>query len=478
MGTDALRNPAAAALYSPAEVNVMAAATTATERCPRCDAPNPGGRLSVCPACLFDPPPRLGGVYELEEALGRGASGTVYRARHTRLDRTVAVKVLAEPLAAHPDVEERFEAEARTMALLEHPRIVSVHDVGRDSGHSYIVMELVEGTPLSALMPLHPPRALPLMLQVCEALAFAHERGVVHGDVKPANVLVEPSGAAKLGDFGVARLVDGPAARGVVAGTRAYMAPEALSGAAPDPRMDVFSAAVLLHELATGRRPGPGGPTVGGALGTVLARALDPEPARRQADAGVLHRELARVAQQGAGGIKERKARWVSVGAVLNALLSVIALRALVDGAVAAAAGALTGLDVLDTAVAAGGPALAGLSMIALAGLVTVTLDYRWQDEGAPAGDPAQDGWLLPAAIIALAAGLLRALLPLLGIELPLPSLRPVADLAPLGAAVGVWRELLDARRRELAAPVRLGWRVAAVLTAASFLSGLAVLLA
>jgi serine/threonine-protein kinase len=462
-----------------AEVNVMAAATTAAERCPRCDAPNPGGRLSACPACLFDPPPRLGGVYEMEEAIGRGASGTVYRARHTRLDRTVAVKVLAEPLAAHPDVEERFEAEARMMALLEHPRIVAVHDVGRDSGHSYIVMELVEGTPLSALMPLPPSRALGLILQVCEALAFAHERGVVHGDVKPANVLVEPDGSVKLSDFGVARLVDAPAARGLVAGTRAYMAPEALNGAEPDPRMDVYSAAVLLHELLTGRRPDAGGPGIGGALGTVLARALDARPSRRQPDAGALRRDLARVAQEGgAATLKERKARWVGVGAALNALLSVVALRALVDGAAAAAAGLLSGLDAVDTIVAAGGPLLAGLSMIALAGLVTVTLDYRWQDEGAPAGAPAQDGWLLPAAVVALAGGLLRAALPLLGIDLPVGVLRPAADLAQLGAAVAVWRELLDARRRDLVAPARLGWRLAAALTAASFLSGLAVLLA
>jgi serine/threonine-protein kinase len=431
--------------------------------------------LSACAACLVSAPAALGGVYELEEEIGRGASGVVYRARHVRLGRVVAVKVLAEPLAAHPEVQERFEAEARMMAMLEHPRIVAVHDVGRDSGHNYIAMELVEGTPLSALMPLPAPRALRLALQACEALAFAHERGVVHGDVKPANVLVEPAGTVKLTDFGVARLVDAPSAHGLVAGTRAYMAPEAEQGAAPDPRMDVYSAAVLLHEMLTGRRPCGGQPAVGGALGAVLARALSADPAQRPPHAGALQREVARAARQGAA-VDGRWGRWVAAGAVVNALLSVISLRALVDAAVAAAGGILSGSSALDTAVAAGGPFLVALAMIALAGLATLTLDYRWQEEDG-GGAPGQDGWLLPAAAVALAFAVLRGGLPLLGLDLP-HALRPAADLAQLGAAVGVWRELLDARRRRLWAPARLGWRLAAALTASSFLSGLLLLLA
>jgi hypothetical protein len=174
---------------------------------------------------------------------------------------------------------------------------------------------------------------------------------------------------------------------------------------------------------------------------------------------------------------RARHGRWVAMGAVVNALLSVIALRATVDGVTAAASGVLAALDALDVAIAACGPLLAGLALIAVAGMVTATLDYRWQDRPA-GGDPARDRWLLPAATVALVGGLLWAALPLVGVGPAPEALRQVLDLAQLGAAVGVWRELLDARRRSETVPARMGWRVAAALTAASFFCGLGVLLA
>jgi hypothetical protein len=354
---------------------------------------------------------------------------------------------------------------------------VAVHDVGRDSGHSYIVMELVEGTALSALMPQPAARALRMAVQVCEALAFAHQRGVVHGDVKPANVLVEPSGTVKLGDFGTARLVDAPA-RGLVAGTRAYMAPEALDGAPPDPRMDVFALGVVLHEMLTGSRPRDGRPSVNGRLGKVLERALAIDPAQRHPDGGALLDDLARVGQDGGAGLHATHGRWIAVGAAVNALLSVIALQALADSLAVVLDGILARVPALDTSIAAGGPLMAGLALTALAGLVTLTLDYRWQDADVAGGAGTLDRWLLPAAAVALLGAGLRVALPLGGMDAPLAVLQPASGLAQLGAAFGVWRELLDERRRGASLPARLTWRAAAALTIASFLCGLAALLA
>ena len=139
-------------------------------------------------------PEVLGDTYELLEKVGEGGMGTVYRARHRRLDRVVALKFLAESLAAEPDLHGRLEAEGRAMARLDHPYIVAVHDLGRSLGHSYIVMEFVDGKPLSRLLPLPLRQALELADQVCQALAYAHSRGVVHCDVKPQNVLVDAAG--------------------------------------------------------------------------------------------------------------------------------------------------------------------------------------------------------------------------------------------------------------------------------------------
>ncbi len=259
--------------------------------CPRCGLADVGDRLGVCPACLLQVEPViLGGALELAEEVGRGGMGSVFKARHLRLGRTVAVKLLPPELSADPEAEARFEREARALALLNHPNIVAVHDFGREDGQSWLVMEYVDGPSLAASLPLPPGRALPLALQICDAVAYAHRQGVVHRDLKPENILLDAEGRAKVGDFGIARILrpDVPrstvTAADVVLGTPRYMAPEALDGAPPDPRMDVYSLGVLLYRMAQGSLPAP--------FDAVIRRAMDVDPARRFKDAGELRAAL------------------------------------------------------------------------------------------------------------------------------------------------------------------------------------------
>jgi serine/threonine-protein kinase len=274
--------------------------------CERCGSKIPE-KLGTCPRCLLEAdvePAVLGGAFELEAPIGRGGMGTVWRAKHLKLGRTVAVKLLPEDLAASPEFRARFEREARVLAMLDHPHIVTVHDFGQDGDQSWIVMEHVQGEPLSKAMPLPIGRAVEVMLQVTDALAYAHARGVVHRDVKPANILLDARGRAKVSDFGIARIV-APDARGWTVtrtdeaiGTIGYLAPEVLKGAPPDPRMDVYSLGVLLYELLTGRLPAGAFDPPPAPLDKVVLRALAQDPAKRFADAGEMHRELARVATE------------------------------------------------------------------------------------------------------------------------------------------------------------------------------------
>jgi serine/threonine-protein kinase len=274
--------------------------------CGRCGSKIPE-KLGTCPRCLLEAdvePAVLGGAFELEEPIGRGGMGTVWRAKHLKLGRTVAVKLLPEDLAASPEFRARFEREARVLAMLDHPHIVTVHDFGQDGDQSWIVMEHVKGEPLSKAMPLPIARSVEVMLQVSDALAYAHARGVVHRDVKPANILFDTRGRAKVSDFGIARII-APDARGWTVtrtdeaiGTIGYLAPEALKGALPDPRMDVYSLGVLFYELLTGHLPAGAFDPPPAPLDKVVLRALAQDPAKRFADAGEMHRELTRVAAE------------------------------------------------------------------------------------------------------------------------------------------------------------------------------------
>jgi len=203
------------------------------------------------------------GRYELVRVLGKGAMGVVYEARDPNLDRRVAIKtIMVDDLApgAAAEYEERFRTEARSAARLQHPSIVSVYDSDRDGNTAFLVMEFIEGDDLKRHLDRGDrhdvQQALRLITDLLAALDFAHRQGVVHRDVKPANLLIEPGGRLKLTDFGVARIA-GEATRtqGSMIGTLKYMAPEQVQGQKIDSRADLFSAAVVAYQLVTGVRP-------------------------------------------------------------------------------------------------------------------------------------------------------------------------------------------------------------------------------
>ena len=218
------------------------------------------------------------GPYEIQSALGAGGMGEVYRARDSRLDRTVAVKVLPSYVASDPTLKQRFEREARTLAALSHPHICPVFDVGQHDGIDFLVMEYLDGETLADRLvkgPLPLDQALRYAIEIADALDKAHRRGIVHRDLKPGNIMLTRSGGrsgppiAKLLDFGLAKLqpagaVAGPSmaatvtapltGHGTILGTLQYMAPEQLEGKDADARTDIFAFGALLYEMLTGKR--------------------------------------------------------------------------------------------------------------------------------------------------------------------------------------------------------------------------------
>jgi Tol biopolymer transport system component len=226
------------------------------------------------------------GPYEIQSALGAGGMGEVYRARDTRLDRTVAVKILPHHLSNNPEARQRFDREARAISSMNHPNICVLHDVGSQDGTDYLVMEYVQGESLETRLkrgPLPLKQALEVGEQICDALEKAHRAGIVHRDLKPGNIMLTAAGA-KLLDFGLAKpvamlggsgagssgsatpsaatmnvsaLITPPTAltqQGMIVGTFQFMAPEVLQGKEADARSDIFSFGCVLHEMITGRR--------------------------------------------------------------------------------------------------------------------------------------------------------------------------------------------------------------------------------
>ncbi|HEY3124597.1 MAG TPA: protein kinase, partial [Thermoanaerobaculia bacterium] len=212
------------------------------------------------------------GPYELVSAVGAGGMGEVYKARDTRLERTVAVKVLPPHLSASPEARQRFEREAKTISQLSHPHICALYDVGNQDGVEYLVMEYLEGETLAERLvkgPLPSDQTLRHGIEIADALDKAHRQGIVHRDLKPGNVMLTKSGV-KLLDFGLAKAVqpvssasaltslptEGPAltAEGTILGTFQYMAPEQLEGREADARTDIFAFGAVLYEMATGQK--------------------------------------------------------------------------------------------------------------------------------------------------------------------------------------------------------------------------------
>jgi eukaryotic-like serine/threonine-protein kinase len=211
--------------------------------------------------------------YELEELVGHGGMSSVYRAHDSLLERYVALKVLHEQYSKDDDFVERFKREARSVAQLQHPNIVTVIDRGEQDGRQYIVFEYIEGENLKEFVVrkgrLQVREALEIAIEVARALGFAHEHGLVHRDVKPQNVLLNGDGRAKVTDFGIARSLDveqGVTQTGTVLGTSNYIAPEQASGKRVDQHSDVYSLGVVLYEMLTGDVPFPGESFVAVAL--------------------------------------------------------------------------------------------------------------------------------------------------------------------------------------------------------------------
>ncbi|MDP2308177.1 MAG: serine/threonine-protein kinase [Pseudomonadota bacterium] len=446
--------------------------------CPRCGAPF--GPSGVCARCLLTGPAGSGAgastPFDLLEEIGRGGMGTVWRARHRGLDRVVAVKYLSDALAERPAFVARFVQEARLMARLQHPRIVAVYDVGEDEGLPYIVMEYVSGLALAAVLPLSPARAIDIGIGVCEALAFAHTNGVVHRDVKPENILLDDAGQVKVADFGIARLLDTPGTTrtGALIGTPAYLSPEALAGAPPDPRMDLYAVGAVLYQCVTGALPVGALDSVGPALDPIVRRALAPID-RRYTDATELLRALqaarsrlgAELVPAGPPGpvspftpeeaLLKRVAALIltaatgtAIGAVLVSVtprvlapedvrpLVMVGLQPLADG------------RLLSRARFEEGPLLAAVTVGAAGVAVWALLLRHWRGAGLLHPQPEravpEGRWLLGAGVLALGTGMIR--------QLFLPPTSPIAPFVPLfGGALEIvclalfWSGILEARR-------------------------------
>ena len=212
------------------------------------------------------------GHYEIIGKLGSGGMGDVYRARDTKLDRELAIKVLPAHLAQDPDRRSRFTREAQAVAKLKHPNIITIHSVEEVDDVHFLTMEFVEGDTLAAMIPrdgLDTERFFNYTTALADAVSAAHDEGITHRDLKPANIMFDKGGRLKVLDFGLAKLLEeniataddptimqsGHTLAGQILGTAAYMSPEQAEGKPIDHRSDIFSLGILLYEMASGRRP-------------------------------------------------------------------------------------------------------------------------------------------------------------------------------------------------------------------------------
>ncbi len=275
------------------------------------------------------------GPYEIQSPLGAGGMGEVYRARDTRLDRTVAVKILPSHLSDSPEAKQRFEREARAISSLNHPNICTLHDVGHQDGIDYLVMEYLEGETLAdrlAKGALSPEQVLKYAIEICEGLERAHKNGVVHRDLKPGNVMLTKTGA-KLMDFGLAKAAtqEKPpssgltatlmspggshplTAQGTVVGTFQYMSPEQVEGNDADARSDIFALGAVLYEMATGKRAFAG-KTTASVVAAILASEPQPISSIRPMSPPALEHLVSTCL------VKDPEARWQCVSDVASQL--------------------------------------------------------------------------------------------------------------------------------------------------------------
>ena len=237
------------------------------------------------------------GPYEILSPIGAGGMGEVYKARDTRLERIVAIKVLPEHVASDPDLKQRFEREARTVAALNHPHICTLHDIGSQDGIDFLVMEYLDGQTLAerlerGALPLD--QALQIAIDIADALDKAHRQGIVHRDLKPANIMLTKAGA-KLLDFGLAKLKPPEQAgglsalptqpadltqQGAILGTFQYMAPEQLEGQEADARTDIFAFGTVVYEMVTGKKAFEG-KSQASLISAIMKDSPQPTPTRR-----------------------------------------------------------------------------------------------------------------------------------------------------------------------------------------------------
>lgn len=320
------------------------------------------------------------GPYEVQSALGAGGMGEVYLAKDTRIDRTVAVKVLPSQTAASPEIRQRFDREARAISSLNHPNICALYDIGQQDGIDYLVMEYLEGESLSKVLergPMPTADLIRIAIQIADALDKAHKQGLVHRDLKPGNIIITKNGA-KLLDFGLAKWQTSGAitnlsmtrtsspltTEGTIVGTFQYMSPEQLEGGEADARSDLFSFGVVLYEMATGKRPFAGKsqasliasimkeeprpisvyqPMTPPALERVVAQCLAKEPDDRWQSAGDLKRELSWITQGGSqigipAPVAAQRKRRMHASWIVAAVATLVAL-------------GLTGMKLMETKV-------------------------------------------------------------------------------------------------------------------------------
>jgi tRNA A-37 threonylcarbamoyl transferase component Bud32 len=354
-------------------------------RCSQCNAEMPANSsASLCPKCLlalgfesqppgadrtasygsaFVPPtpaelarrfPQL----EILELLGRGGMGAVYKARQRHLDRMVAVKILPPDIGRDPAFAERFAREARSLARLSHPSIVGVYDFGQTDGLFFFIMEYIDGTDLRHLIEsrtLSPREALAIVPQICDALQFAHDEGIVHRDVKPENVLVDRRGRVKIADFGLAKLLGHTEADHTLTGTNQvmgtphYMAPEQVEDPQHvDHRADIYSLGVVFYEMLTGELPiGRFAPPskkvqVDVRLDEVVLKALEKEPQQRYQRASEVKTEIEGLDQGGSNSMEamtdqhattstppvdsgdtiRQEVKWPAIGLIITAIFA------------------------------------------------------------------------------------------------------------------------------------------------------------